>query len=529
MLNFDLNSFNNRIGNGNTNNNFNPNYDNNTKAVLYIFSPREIPDYIVRGYKYSFDGSFYERADDIVNKQLNSFNSDMAIRNQLLEDSRELHQAITPDAFGNLFEGKRFNQFYTFLLIIDNASFEGRYNPKALQNRLLYGGYFTDEPVTQSIGGGLTFNESCAMIFTHTTQLNMKNIYTGSGTVLSARPMYDLDVINPYESMQVSPERIYLSRPEDVVSNVVINADSAMQYVADENTCIASNPNIVKVNTQLHNPKEQLNYIVSGLVKTKLDYETGQMNSVGNLRGVMLDDDLTWNQSLSKNMGSAIPDRMMGLDLRTQMFLGDLIYKYPILKYTTNVINVPWNLNDSPMLADASNPINIFSSLLMSSVPAILANFGISDAIFRYDSTDFNNTITTFNNRPMCEVFMLETFTPEESQDSIRIRWDGALKYLEENIFPIIINQVGNFSTMIKYSSAKECAVQLNLPDFTSVINDGVVMNNALFGGFQSPMVINSGLHHSNVEEFSTLSSLIRNSSSIGKVFSNRNDNPFAF
>jgi dTDP-4-amino-4,6-dideoxygalactose transaminase len=113
--------------------------------------------------------------------------------------------------------------------------------------------------------------------------------------------------------------------------------------------------------------------------------------------------------------------------------------------------------------------------------------------------------------------------------DRIVVPFADCEEFTSNYIFPIIINQVGNFSAMVKYSSAKECAVQLNLPDFTSVINDGVVMNNALFGGFQSPMVINSGLHHSNVEEFSTLSSLIRNSSSIGKVFSNRNDNPFAF
>lgn len=519
MLNYDLNSFTNRTSNGNFEN-YNPSYNSDTRAVLYIFTPRQIPDYIVRGYRYVFNGDFYNKADEIVNRQMGQFNSELGLRTRLLENSKELHQAITPDAFGNRFEGRHFGDFYTFLLIIDNASFEGRYNPTPLNNRLLYGGYFTSEPIANPTGSRLIFNENCAMVFTHTTHLNMKNIYTNTGTILAARPMYDLDVINPFESQQVSPERIYLSRPEDIVSNVLVSSDSSVQYVTPEHSCIAANPEIVKVNTQLHNPKEQLNNIISGLIKTKVDYESGQLNSVGNIRGVMLEDDLTWNQSLQKNMGGAIPDRLVGLDLRTQMFLGDLIRKYPVLNYTTNIINAPWDLSDSPMLADASNPINIFSSLLMSSIPSILANFGISDAIFRYDSTDFNATISSFNATPKCELFMLETFTPEESQQSIRLRWEGALKFLEENIFPIIINQVGNFSAMVKYSSAKECAVQLNLPDFTSTINDGVVMNNALFGGFQSPMLVNQGLHSDNTEEFSALSSLIQNSSSISSVIS---------
>jgi hypothetical protein len=205
------------------------------------------------------------------------------------------------------------------------------------------------------------------------------------------------------------------------------------------------------------------------------------------------------------------------------MFLGDLVSKYPVLNYTTTIINVPWELNDSPMLADASNPINIFSSLLMSSIPSIMSNFGISDAIFRYDSTDFSSSITSFMSTPKYELFMLETFIPEESQGIIKSRWESALKYLEDNIFPIITSQVGNFSVMVKYSSAKECAVQLNLPDFTSTINDGVVMNNALFGGFQTPMLVSQNLHSVNTDEFASLSSIMQNSTSINTVLSNRN------
>ena len=524
MLNYDLNTFNNRTNNGNLNT-YNPSYNNDTRAVLYIFTPRHIPDYIVRGFRYEFNSEFLNKADSLINNQFSKFSPGSGLRNVLLENTREFHRAVSPDAYGNIFEGRYFGDFYTFLLIIDNAPFEGRYNPTPLNNRILYGGYFVQEPIANPTGTRLIFNESCAMIFTHMTHLNMKYIHTSNGSILSAKPMYDLDIINPYESQQVSPDRLYLSRPEDIVSNVVLNGDTSVQYVTPGSSCIASNPNTIKVNTQIHNPKEQLNNIVTGLINTKVEYESGALNSISNVPGIMIDDDFTWNNSLQKNMaGDKIPDRMVGLDINSgQLFLGDVIKKYPILNHTTNIIEVPWDLNDSPMLADAANPVNIFSSLLMSSVPSVLSNFGISDAVFRYDSTDFNTNVITFNNSPVYELFLLETFTPEESQNSIRLRWEGALRYLEQCIFPIIIDQVGNFSAMIKYSSAKECAVQLNLPEFSNTINTGVVMNNALFGGFQSPMLVNQNLHNDNTEEFGTLSALVQNNNSISSTTFARN------
>ena len=99
---------------------------------------------------------------------------------------------------------------------------------------------------------------------------------------------------------------------------------------------------------------------------------------------------------------------------------------------------------------------------------------------------------------------------PDENTDVTRRRWEQALSYLESIIFPIITNKVGNFSAIIKYSSAKECAVQLNLPDMTSTINDGIIMNNALFGGHQTPMVISSNLKNHNLSEFEGLSQVIQ-------------------
>ena len=80
------------------------------------------------------------------------------------------------------------------------------------------------------------------------------------------------------------------------------------------------------------------------------------------------------------------------------------------------------------------------------------------------------------------------------------------------DIFPIIIEQAGNFSAMIKYSASKECAVQLNLIDMYNIINDGVAINNSLYSGLQSPIVGSANVRDANARELHGIVDLVNNS-----------------
>ena len=526
---YDINEFNNRTNNNSFN--MNTNYDVNARAVLYIFSPRQVPDYSVRGYCYNFDGDFVTKAADFIQ---NGVDKGLALNNptgnaSILSKDGIFSRAIAPETCGSMFSGHYFDNYYTFVLVIDNATFEGRYNPTPLSNRLLYCGYFTDEPIGGKGTSRLFFNEKVAMIFTHFTHINIKNTYTANGLVSVARPMYDMDIVSPMESLQVSPTREYLSRPYDYATNIKVDAGNGLSYVSDERTWLGNKVLNEQISTKETDPTTQLNSILSGLIEAKLAHEYGDINSFTNLPGVQIQDDFTWTNAIHEKIKpTTIPDKLIGIDINKNMFLGDLLAKYPILHQTTQYIDIPWNLNDSPMENSAPTAINIWSSLLMSTIPSVMSNHGISDAIFRYDSTNFNSTIISAYSEPMYEVFALESFMPGESTEMIRRRWDQALRYLESVIFPIIINNVGNFSAIIKYSSAKECAVQLNLPDMTSTINNGIIMNNALFGGHQTPMVISSNLKNHNLGEFEGLSQVIQCGTTNGytnNYYGNFNDN----
>lgn len=508
---YDFNEFNNRTNNNSFN--MTTSYDTSTRAVLYIFAPRQVPDYTVRGYCYNFDNNFVAKASELIQSNVNkglALNNPFGNASMLSKDGI-FSKAIAPETCGSLFSGHYFDRNYTFVLIVDNATFEGRYNPTPLSNRLLYCGYFTDEPVTGVGTSRLTFNDKAAMIFTHFTHINIKNTWTNNGLVTVSRPLYDMDIVSPAESLQVSPHREYLSRPYDYATNIKIDAGSGYTYVNDERTWLGNKTLNEQICTKDTDPTTQLNAIFTGLTEAKLTQEYGDLNSFSNLPGVQIQDDYTWvNAVHEKIKPTVIPDKLIGIDINRNMFLGDLLNKYPILHQTTQYIDIPWNLNDSPMENSAPTAINIWSSLLMSTIPSVMSNFGISDAIFRYDSTNFNSTIISAYNEPVYEVFEISSFMPDENTDVTRRRWEQALSYLESIIFPIITNNVGNFSAIIKYSSAKECAVQLNLPDMTSTINDGIIMNNALFGGHQTPMVISSNLKNHNLSEFEGLSQVIQ-------------------
>ena len=493
-------------------------YDENTRATLYIFSPRQVPDVVVRSFVYDFTPEFSDEINTLVENTtlptngLTGFNYRAAFK---MPNSRFANKAIAPDAYGSRFAGSVFDQLPTWFLVLDNVPFEGRYNPVGLQNRLLYAGVFLDDPVVERPGGRLVFNEGAQAIPTHMTHLNVKNIYSPSGSILKVSPMRDIDIIHPEMTIQSSPERKYLVRPDDLVDGLTFDTED-IQYYTPERSCLENFSAPTEVSTLLNNPREQLSTIVSGLAESVKSRNTIDKLPIG--MDVRMDDDFQFYNAFKQNLPKDTqPDRFIGLRINEGILLGDLIKKYPMLKDNTQVFHLPWKLPDDPMDGSSPNAINIWSSLLMSTVPAVMSSFGISDAMFRYDSVD-QSSYSMYDNHPVYELWELETFVPEESDNDIKTRWELALKHLEDYIFPIIIEQVGNFSAMIKYSSTKECGVQLNLLDATDEINNGIIMSNSLFGGFQSPLVASEELKNKNTQELSGVVQYVNASTTANRI-----------
>ena len=457
-----LTDFNRRIGNVQVNTNGFTYANANKQGVLYFFKPRQVPDVVVRPYQYSFRSEFINDLADIVDSNVrsvaNPLGGNLAMTSRMC-GMRSANMAIAPAATGELFSGRFYSDLWTCMLILDNVPFEGRRMPVELQNRLLYFGFCLDEPISNIFGGG-SFNEGCSIMFTHVTHLDVKEIYGYNGRIIRSSPVYDMDIVHPSPVLQGSPERQYLLRPQDLVTDQIYDSEG-YEYSTPGTTYIGNKAHAERINTAMNNPKEQLSSIVTGLARTISAKNTAQDMPLA-YGSVELDDSFTWFNAMRNNMSEAtVSDRYIGIPVHEPISLGDILGRYPVLREKTHVFEFPWNLQECPMDTSAPTQINIWSSLLMNAVPSVLGSYGISDATFRYDSIN-TNSISVMDRGPVYEVYELYTFVAEDSQVSIKEKWTQALRYLEENIFPIIIDQVGNFSAMIKYSASKECVVHVN-------------------------------------------------------------------
>lgn len=505
-----LSDFNRRIGD----NAFNANaftYTNNTKqGTMYLFKPRQVPDVVVRPYQYNFDSNFINDLVDVVDmssKQISSLSGGNILGITQMTGSKSANLSMAPSAYGEHFSGKFYGDLWTCMIILDNVPFEGRYNPVDLSNRILYFGFCIDEPVVNNFGH-LAFNDGCAIMFTHMTRLDVREIYGRNGRFVQSSPIADIDIVHPEVVLQASPTRQYYVRPEDLVSDN--HYDSEGYFYSTPGVSYLGNKNEVEmISTVLNNPKEQLSNIVTGLTKAITTKNTQSSFPFG--PGVEISDSYSWTDNIRQNMRSSnTADRYFGIPVHETVVLGDILGKYPVLREKTQIFEFPWSLQEQPMNCEAPNQINIWSSLLMSAIPSVFSSFGISDATFRYDSVN-QGAMSIMDRVPVYEVYELYTYMADDSQVSIREKWNHALTYLENNIFPIIIEQAGNFSVMIRYSASKECAVQLNLIDAYDTVNDGVMMTNALYGGLQSPLVGSQSTKEYNSKEILGASEIVNN------------------
>ena len=472
-------------------------YDNNQRAFIYFFTPRKVPDVTVRPYDYRFDGVFIDDIQRVVSGCYNDHVASIggnSFQNAYMPGIDSANRAVVPNAHGQFFSGSYFDHMWTFLLVIDNAPLKGRVRTSPLNNRLIYTGFCMEEPAINQfsmIGGSSTIlNPNCLLIPTHFTQMNIKHIITPSGGVFSPILEQDTDIVHPDFVLSSNPnrDRTYLLRPEDVVNTSGVTPDG-YSYSVPELASIENRASTVTLDTITKSPKQHLHQLVSGMTKYLLDREASNLvSSDVNDYNVYSFDPGTDYQRIKDNMTTRVSDRILGIRLDQPIALADVLSEFPILNQNAQIIDIPFNFSEDPMSDIAANPINIYSSLINSSISAIFPRYGISDVMFRYAS--FNPlAISQFDAQSACQVFDIQTFMPGESSEVIQLRWKNALNHLEQHIFPIILANVGNFDVMISYRSSGECFCQLQLVDMTDTINDGKIMTNGLFGGLQTPLI----------------------------------------
>jgi len=469
-------------------------------AKLYLFSPYKIDNAVIRPYVYNPNGNDLNREIyDLMNKRRDDFVSSLSgsIRNGFyLDQSKAGHEALMPS--NSWYEYKTnfiSDNAWKFILIINNAKNSSNRFVKINNNRLIYTGYVLDEPVSTAFGRN-TVNENAVFFITHHTTMYIQNQITPMGENPVCSTYMDVDLLS--SGLMHSGDyhnREYILDPAKMIET------NTFAYDVDTGDGISTESKVVAMvderphleNSYMNNPKQHMNHLMSGLFRVISEDDRSNIlggdRSIDTFGGVR--DRFSRENQLRNYLGGDKQQVLHGLDLsRSYHTFAAIINAFPNITKDIEIIDIRADETEYGLseLEKAPNPFNIYSSLIKSSVPPLMANWGVSDCAFRWASSNPSAFVTKLNREPVIQVYDFKTVMPE-AQEVSKQKFHALLADIERTVFSTIYETVGEFEVYINYSSGNKIVVQLQLRDLTDSINDTYVVGQNNLGGIISPLI----------------------------------------
>lgn len=482
----------------------NSNYNNsvvkdNAEAKLYLFSPHRIDNAIIRPYVYNNSPGLNNAVYDLMNKRRHDFISTASgnIKSGFyLNETRDGHEALMPSSnwyeYNTNFIG---NNAWMFILIINNAKNTTRRFNNVNNNRLVYSGYVLEEPVS-TIYGKTTINNNALFFITHHTTLYVQNSMTPMGDSNVCTTYMDVDLLaDGLTQGDANFDRKFILDPTKILdsSSYTYDVDAGEFTHAEsiEVATMAERPHLE--NSYMNNSKQYMNHLMGGLFRviTEDDHNNilGGDRSIDSFGGIR--NRFARENQLRNYLSGTKPQVLAGLDLSRQYHtFSSIINAFPNITRNIEVIDIRTNESEYGLseIEKAPNPVNIYSALIKSSVPPLMANWGISDCSFRWASSNPSVLVTRLNREPVIQVFEFRTIMPE-SQEVSKQKFHAVLADIEKTVFSTIYETVGEFEVYINYTSGNKIVVQLQLRDLTDTINDAYVVGQTNLGGLISPLI----------------------------------------
>lgn len=496
------------------------------KAILYFFTPRDIPDHNIRPLLYTFDEQItYDLDRTIHNAQLEADKTIGGtiggdVTREFVKYADSANHWIKPSSDCERFKTKFYTQNWTFILVIDNAELEGRHRRIKQPNRLFYSGFcIGDDPVIERYGRKI-FNEDCILVATHFTQLNVQVSRSARGEGIIVKPLLDVDIVVPRHVTENSSKREYLLTPQSLSAtwakedlSGIFNSSGYDEYEFDRleyDTPSIDNIKYAESNIILdsaeRSPKYQVGRIIDGICTTINKRRTNRLSSNSYFSSsTPIVDPYLDKRTFCESVQRKYHDTMLGIDINKEIYLSDLLRKYNSLYDNTVICNIPFDIDCDLMDDGGQDALSVWSSLVNSAVPGIMGNWGISDCAFRYASYNPNRrSISLSENEDVVKLEDIATFI-QDSRTMLEHRWFGALDDMRVQLFSIIKKNCGEFEVFVNYRSAGECVVQLQLIDVYNDINDEYVVTNGLLGGLTTSVIGNSAAKDTNADSLASV------------------------
>ena len=522
---------------------------------LYLFSPYKRGSAVIRPLTWNRqeEGLYYDVAN-LIKERKEKFNSSMGgfIKNGFfLDKSQASNSAIMPSDNWHEFGSNLINDHgWKFILVINNEAYKfssyNRNNGK--KNRTIYTGFcIGDSPVVKSYGK-YHINENACFYITHKTIVEVNERINSSGQYSLASVSHDVDVISGtmlgMNEKDIYEKRDYLLDPGEVLdSSIFINDGNGDRTIEGANS-----PSIVSLssrneknyieNSIMNSPKHQANRVMSALfnmINQRSNMSAYDNISINNSKAEFYDDYGDKRVFIDYLKGTR-PEPIEGLNLtNSYITFRDIINRYPNVTKNLEVLDLKGGVDEASYgfseIEKAPNISSTLSSLAKSAIPPIMMDCGISEYEFRWASSS-PNAFNTFKliHEPEVKILNFNTIIPEDRDTSVK-RAHDAMHQMEQHVFGIIKDIVGEFEIYVNYSSNKRIVVQLQLRDLTDKINDTYITGQCDLGGIISPMVGAENDYNANLdvlESFVYLSNNFKDQSSNNVMYQNkRMDNPF--
>lgn len=464
------------------------------KAHLFVFTQRFIPDQFRRPHNYNFGGEFRSALQENLERaQRGTYNH----LNSMMLEVPTAKSAILPAAQGQHMNLKNFGEQWTYILIVDN---DRGLSPLGLvstiPSRMLYSGWIMDEPLTKKnfnavAGPGQTIgavegtwipNENAVFSTTHHTTLTVQQHMAPSGMVQQVQTTGDFDYVSPViQNLQMNGEQLFDIQPGKVVNSIIEDPANPLSFQIAGAPIQADNKSL-EIPSEINAPTYHLRQIVGGMADTIKMVKSPTFETADVFGGS--DVLLSTMSSLMQTGHNVIPN---DLNPSLPFTLGELMRKYGSNLQIT-VCKQPRELQYEWMPAQAPSRRNVLTSIISSSLPALLAQFGLAEVAFRYNSYQpvVGGLGSTNGERGIFQLLNVATLYGGSDTEKSSA-WDHLQQYLKITLWPIIKENAGEFDVVVHCSLAGVSLINLQLLD--EILEQGLVESNNLLGGLNTPLV----------------------------------------
>ena len=475
-------------------------------AVLYIFTPRSITKHYKRPLVCNFNHEFSENLYKTLQSSVGMGKSHTPHIERLLNMPSSL-SAIVPSNDGNLVNTDMLSQNFTFMLMVNNdvPTYNGEMFSSHCNNKTIYTGFCIDEPINMTNHGqGHTPNEGAYIVITHKTVINATPQIDPRGSRNRIDTISDVDVLPGQTLATMSTEPMFVNRPGDIRDMTVQDGIDIVTTMTPEKS-VCSEESHIPMTAKLNSPKEYNRLVVSGIASafeaiSDAEY-SGTLGAVdvplfstNSAPGLVGSDNM--NSHIDTYLADNTNESFIGLDINRPINIGVLIRTY---NPQIVPIQVPGTEQFTPRPQEYKCPQNVFSSLISSAMPTFMANIGIAEFAFAHNS--YHGQTKVLNVAPFAPIGEVE----------LQSRIDVLLRMIDNNIFSIIRNMVGEFDVTISASNIYDTHVELNLMD-SSLAPGEIYQHHTFLGGIGNNLTAGSNI-------------ISHNSASLGHLYNKFNTN----